>query len=183
MAATIVAVGSNPTDAIRPWANPPLSLGKKGPELHMVVSHLLGLEMGVAQLIMKPTHNRKTCPDCNVGGWACPIAKAEDAAIMGLRLSSSAYSLKLLIDDEDGRREDMARYNKNKSNQAANKSTKKPARIPMAVKKPNGTHMPYCSNGSCRRRVSDARKTRCSKCSSTTSYSDYGYDHYMYGMD
>ena len=94
-------------------------------------------------------------------------------------------AIKQLIEDEDeqGRRvpalRKMSKRKKN-NNHKQPRRTKDPVRPTLSVEKPNGKHMPWCSNVRCKRRVSDARKTRCAHCASSTSYSDYGYD-YLHG--
>jgi len=52
----------------------------------------------------------------------------------------------------------------------------------MPVAKPDDSHMPICAAAGCNRRVSDARKTRCSRCGHTiTGWDDnYGYGYGIY---
>jgi len=56
----------------------------------------------------------------------------------------------------------------------------------MPVQKPNNSHMPICSTVGCNRRLTDARKTKCPKCSSsfaTTTYITPTQITNFYGSD
>lgn len=53
------------------------------------------------------------------------------------------------------------------------KYKKNKVRPVMPAKKPDASHMPICSTLDCKRHVSDARKTKCARCGSTTLYSQY----------